>query len=1707
MPRSILRVSNKLVACAAWLLSVPTLAHASEEQGVVPHTVIFVDDRVPSAQSFLKRATPETPVILIRSDEDGLSQIERSLRAHRELQAIHLVTHGRPGAVALGKTDLDEAALLYYQDTLAMIGISLKADGDIVLYGCDVAHDERGRSFVNALSAVTKADVAASVNATGTREQDGDWVLEFTTGSIESAVIERSSAEYPFVLATTDLVGAGAWMPLHRGGQFDGVGDTQANKAGTEIIGDSTHSTTYVNYDDRGTTTGTDPELDDILSFRIRIGDETKTSHSAYAFHGFDADADGVLDGFISTGSGTIAIWDAGSGLNISPATTDIANSPFASYAQDTGNYNFAVVSATNDPEWDGNTDLNGDGNTDVFVSVAVPVADMDAFLATRGINFTPLTRLQFVALTATQTNSLNADFNGVSDSSTSDWTQSFASLQIYSDPVDSTGVVDTMPPATPTITNQTTGSSTPTVTGTAEALSTVDVIIDSVTYSTTATTEGTWSVTIPGANSLTEGTYDVAVTSTDAAGNSNTDATTNELVYDATAPATPTVTSQTTGSGTPTVSGTAEALSTVDVIIDSVTYSTTATTEGAWSVTIPGANSLTEGAYDVAVTSTDAAGNSSTDGTTNELVVDTTAPAVAIGALPVVNIANAGSYSISGNCMDGDGDVTLTITGASPATQNLACSGGSFSATFDVSTVPDGVGAISVTALQTDQAGNTGSDTQTADKDTIVPNLAITDNGTNGDDNYSLGEAGAVVVSGTTDSENDQSVTVAFSDGVNPPAVTAAVVAGGAWTTDAVDISGLNPGVVSIRADVSDAAGNPAAQASDDVTLGSDLPLITADDISATNSSYPVFAGTTDQPAEQAVTVRDDIGNELCTAFPVIDSPLNTWSCASTIPLCEGVYALTAEVDDDLGNTQVVTFMVGIDFDADNDGLPDAIEGTADTDGDLLPDFQDPDSDNDGILDGDEDTGLPALSGQDTDNDGIDDAIDIDSTGGADVNGNGIDDSFELSDVDGDGVPDYLDTDSDNDGIPDIIEGDADSDGDTIPDYKDTDSDNDGIPEVIEDRDTPPLSGTDSDADGIDDALDVDNTGGIDLSGDGIDDALDPTDSDSDGTPDHLDTDSNNDGVPDAFGAPFAPPASGTDSDGDGIDDTLDVDNTGGIDLNADGVDDAVGPRDSDGDGLPDYLETDSDGDGIADSVETGVTGFDADVDGIDDAFDVDQTVGTDADGDGIDDASPPDLDNDGIPNFRDLDSDNDSVLDVTEAGLPDVDGDGRVDDGSEIDSAPDEDGDGLPDYVDLDSDNDGVNDIVGTTGEVFDMDADGQVDPQYSADNDGDGIPNVTDATPNGQDSSIDSDGDGVTNDVDIDDDNDGIPDSIESPGGSDRDVDSDGIVDRLDSDSDNDGIPDTVEGPGSSAGDLDADGVLDNFSDINGDGLDDIVPANMVPADTDLDGIPDFQDLDSDADNLSDSIENGDFDNDGIPDFRQADGALKTAVTGGGGSMGLLGILSLGVVLVLRLSRSRLLVPLVLLATIVPDALVNPAIASEKCRQGDDSAPLSCWYLSAGAGLTHVDPEGESNGWRTTDDNSTGTKLVLGYRFASRWFAELAHTDAGEAGLGNLNPGILGNPALTYDVTSAMAGLLLRQSEAKWNLYGKAGLSQISNSATDRRVTYEKQTSVQFAIGLGGQWRINPRLFLRLELDAFDRDARFLGLSFGADIGRQR
>jgi len=132
----------------------------------------------------------------------------------------------------------------------------------------------------------------------------------------------------------------------------------------------------------------------------------------------------------------------------------------------------------------------------------------------------------------------------------------------------------------------------------------------------------------------------------------------------------------------------------------------------------------------------------------------------------------------------------------------------------------------------------------------------------------------------------------------------------------------------------------------------------------------------------------------------------------------------------------------------------------------------------------------------------------------------------------------------------------------------------------------------------------------------------------------------------------------------------------------------------------------------------------------------------------------------------------------------------------------------------------------------------------------------------------SSVDTDGDGIPNHHDADSDADGIPDSTEG-----HDANGDGVADIVPSgnDTDGDGIDDSFDedNQGVTAPEPDADGdSIPDYLDIDSDD-DGITDSTEGTGDTDGDGTPDYLDTDSDDDGIPDSTEGFDADQNGFPD----------------------------------------------------------------------------------------------------------------------------------------------------------------------------------------------------------------------------------------------
>jgi Domain of unknown function (DUF4347) len=157
----------------------------------VSRSLLFIDSGVADAQTLLNGASG-VEVHLLRSGQDAVAQITQTLLGRSGIESLQIVSHGRSGALQLGETWLDRQSLPGYVGALKSWGAALSEDADILLYGCNVAQNAAGQSFVNLLAQATGADVAASDDLTGSAALGGDWDLEYATGAIEAALATQS---------------------------------------------------------------------------------------------------------------------------------------------------------------------------------------------------------------------------------------------------------------------------------------------------------------------------------------------------------------------------------------------------------------------------------------------------------------------------------------------------------------------------------------------------------------------------------------------------------------------------------------------------------------------------------------------------------------------------------------------------------------------------------------------------------------------------------------------------------------------------------------------------------------------------------------------------------------------------------------------------------------------------------------------------------------------------------------------------------------------------------------------------------------------------------------------------------------------------------------------------------------------------------------------------------------------------------------------------------------------------------------------------------------------------------------------------------------------------------------------------------------------------------------------------------------------------
>ena len=167
--------------------------------------IAFVDGALEDATTLMQDLQRQgIRAVLLDPESDEVTQMANQLKSESGLVSVHIFSHGGSGFLKLGTEIISQNDLTRYTDQLGTISAALSDEGDIHLYGCDVASGEAGGSFISALAESTKADIAASINKTGTIALGGDWTLEKHVGTIESGNVAIGNYGHTLSVPTTD---------------------------------------------------------------------------------------------------------------------------------------------------------------------------------------------------------------------------------------------------------------------------------------------------------------------------------------------------------------------------------------------------------------------------------------------------------------------------------------------------------------------------------------------------------------------------------------------------------------------------------------------------------------------------------------------------------------------------------------------------------------------------------------------------------------------------------------------------------------------------------------------------------------------------------------------------------------------------------------------------------------------------------------------------------------------------------------------------------------------------------------------------------------------------------------------------------------------------------------------------------------------------------------------------------------------------------------------------------------------------------------------------------------------------------------------------------------------------------------------------------------------------------------------------------------
>ncbi|HYC48362.1 MAG TPA: DUF4347 domain-containing protein, partial [Burkholderiales bacterium] len=339
----------------------------------IPREIAFIDSAISDINVFLAGLRPEIQAIILDDSEPAVAQMARAIHSRSDIDAVHLVAHGSSGSIDFSAGALCVETIEREAEGLRAIGRALADEGALLLWTCRSGSGDRGSAFVDELSGLTGARVAAATGLIGSARHGASWNLDHAPESYRAS---------PPLTATGAALYAGVMAVITGTPDPDVLNDTIEDDTIDGLEGDDVMTVT-VGLDSAAGGIGTDHLIVNYASATSSITGATSSGDLATGYAGSfgttgrSVSFTGIEHFIIDTGSGNDSITTGdGSDVIRSGAGDDTLIGHGGNDALDGGEGNDVMLGGSGDDAYgvsaagDVVTEAAGEGTDTVLSSI-----------------------------------------------------------------------------------------------------------------------------------------------------------------------------------------------------------------------------------------------------------------------------------------------------------------------------------------------------------------------------------------------------------------------------------------------------------------------------------------------------------------------------------------------------------------------------------------------------------------------------------------------------------------------------------------------------------------------------------------------------------------------------------------------------------------------------------------------------------------------------------------------------------------------------------------------------------------------------------------------------------------------------------------------------------------------------------------------------------------------------------------------------------------------------------------------------------------------------------------------------------------------------------------------------------------------------------------------------------------------------------------